>query len=216
MNARSSAVKRRIPRTLKPSLPDSIGEPGIRRRILEVALHLFARHGFHGASVRDLTQALELQPSQLYVHFPSKEHLLAELVNAGHQTLLKAFHTALLESGSDPREQLAALARAHAAIHLKHPQLAVVVNEEMDLLPPALISVSVALRAEGTSLLVEVVERGIAQKLFSVPDLAVTVAAIAAMGMRLPYWHQPGKDESVEQLAQTHGVLALRLVGAAS
>src|SRR5688572_24645229 len=86
----------------KALLPPSAAKDGTRRRILEVALQLFARDGFHGASMRDLARALELQPSAFYAHFSSKEHLLAELVSCGHEVHLESLRTALLGAGADP------------------------------------------------------------------------------------------------------------------
>lgn len=200
---------------MKPALPLEVSAEGARRRILEVALQLFARHGFHGASVRDLTQALELQPSQLYVHFDSKEALLAELVEVGHRALLSALQAALEGVGSDPRARLRAIVGAHAAVHARFPQLAVVVNEEMDALSPSTLARSSALRDQGIALLVDCVMQGIAAGVFAVENLNATVAAIAAMGLRVPYWFEATDAASIDALAETHATLALRLVGAA-
>ena len=109
-----------------------------RRRILEGALLLFAREGFHASSMRELARVVELQPSAVYVHFPSKEHLLAELVRAGHEVHQQALRAALLEAGADPLDQLRALAAAHVRSHASYPHLAVVVNTELEALSPEL------------------------------------------------------------------------------
>ena len=51
-----------------------------RQRILDVAAHLFATHGFAGTSIRDIASELCLTKAALYYHFTSKDELLQELV----------------------------------------------------------------------------------------------------------------------------------------
>ena len=113
---------------LLPSAALSEGTPG---RILVTALRLFAQRGFHGTSVRALAAQCELQPGALYVHFPSKEHILAELARLGHEAQQTALRTALLEAGDDPAEQLVAVVKSNATLHATYPQLAIVVNEDV-------------------------------------------------------------------------------------
>ncbi|RKG92921.1 TetR/AcrR family transcriptional regulator [Corallococcus terminator] len=200
-------------RARKAVLPTSAVPDGTRRRILEAALQLFASRGFHGASIRDLATALELRPSALYAHFSSKEHVLAELVLMGHEAHHEGLRAALLGAGSEPIEQLRALVRAHTLLHANHPQLAVVVNEEIHSLPPELAAPALALREQSAALLHAVIERGRAQGVFSVPHAGVTAAAISTLGLRLPYWYEPTPALDVDMLADLHVELSLRMLG---
>ncbi|MCP3104002.1 TetR/AcrR family transcriptional regulator [Myxococcus sp. K15C18031901] len=195
------------------SLPPTPSD-GTRRRILETALQLFATRGYHDTSIRDLAKALELQPSALYAHFPSKEHVLAELVRIGHEAHHEALALALKEAGTtDPAEQVRALVRVHTRLHALHPQLALVVNEEFYALTPEMAAPALALRTQSTLLLAEVIERGIAQQRFSPPHPRATAAAISAMGVRLPYWYELDNGLDVDTLADVHAELALRMLG---
>nr|APZ78829.1 TetR family transcriptional regulator [Stigmatella aurantiaca Sg a15] len=200
-------------RARKAVLPSSAVPDGPRRRILETALQLFASRGFHGASIRDLAKELKLRPSALYAHFASKEHVLAELVRMGHEVHHEGLRTALLGAGAQPTAQLRALVRAHTLLHASHPQLAVVVNEEIHALPPELAAPSLALREQSSALLLAVIERGRSQGVFSVPHAVVTAAAIATMGVRLPYWYEPSSALDADTLAELHVELALRMLG---
>jgi AcrR family transcriptional regulator len=47
-----------------------------RRRILAVALELFAVKGYAGTSIRDITEQMGLTKAALYYHFGSKEEIL--------------------------------------------------------------------------------------------------------------------------------------------
>ena len=214
MNDRSS--RGRLPVAAGPALlPAGLAAEGTRRRILEGALLLFAREGFHASSMRELARVVELQPSAVYVHFSSKEHLLAELVRAGHEVHHQGLRAALMEAGGEPVAQLRAVVAAHVRLHASHPHLAIVVNTEMASLAPELAAPGLALRQQSVALLTEVLERGAAMGRFALLDTTVTVAALSAMGQRVPYWYSPASGLDVDALVAAHVELAVRMVGAA-
>jgi AcrR family transcriptional regulator len=194
-------------------LPAGAAPAGAREKILEGALRLFAKQGFHASSMRELAKLVEMQPSALYVHFPSKEHLLAELARVGHELHQAALREALLEAGADPVSQIRALVSANARVHARYPLLAIVVNDVMNALKGDLAGPARALRKQSAALLVDVVRRGIAAGVFDVPSLEVVTAAIGAMGLRVPYWHSPDALP-IEELAAAQAELALRMLGA--
>lgn len=49
--------------------------------ILSKSLELFAKNGFSGSSVRDISGAVGLRESALYNHFKSKSEILSQLLN---------------------------------------------------------------------------------------------------------------------------------------
>ena len=174
---------------------------------------MFATQGFHATSMRDLAKVLEIQPSALYGSFPSKDHVLAELVRIGHEFHLASLRTALLSAGTDPVEQLRAVVRVNALVHATYPHLAVVVNDELHALPHSLAAAGLSLRHQAVALLTDIVERGIAMRRFRVQEPTVAVAAIGAMSLRIPYWYEPNKLTG-DALADAQAEIALRIVGA--
>lgn len=91
------------------------GGEATRRRILSAALRLFAREGFHGASVRAIARAAGLTEAGIYYHFPSKRAVIEALYQE------RGFPAALDElerlPGHKPLgEQLAANALASARL----------------------------------------------------------------------------------------------------
>ena len=143
-----------------PALPPRPATDGTRGRILLAGLGLFAEHGFHGTSIRDIAAEAAVQSASLYAHFPSKEAILAELVLAGHEEHHTRLVTALLQSGTDPRDRLAALVRAHVQAHTDYPMLAVVANNEMHALSPAAAAPAAAVRRRSEALLAEILAMG--------------------------------------------------------
>lgn len=210
MNVRSGNGK--LPNARHAKLPPHASVDAEERRILSVALRLFATTGFHGTSIRDLAKALEIQPSALYASFPSKDHLLAELVRVGHEAHLAALRAALLGGGSDPKDQIKAVVRANAHMHMAYPHLAVVVNDEMHALPAELAEPGLALRRQGVALLTDIVERGIALRRFAARQPAVAIAAIGAMSMRIPYWYEPNEGPTPDEVADAQVELAVRML----
>jgi AcrR family transcriptional regulator len=53
-------------------------KPG-KDRILDAAERLFARHGFYGVSVRDITKAAEVDVALVSYHFGGKRELFASV-----------------------------------------------------------------------------------------------------------------------------------------
>lgn len=197
-----------------PTLPPGVLGEGARARILTAALSLFAQRGFYGTSIRDIAAAAGLQSASLYGHFPSKEHLLAEIVALGHEEHHRRLRSALLDGGSDPADQLRAFVRAHVLMHAEHPVLTMVSNNELHVLPSELASRALAFRQQSELLMVELIERGIALGRFAPPHPWMTAAAVLGMGIRVGNWFDPGLGLTPDEVADTYAELALRMMGA--
>jgi TetR/AcrR family transcriptional regulator len=66
-------------------------EPAVKDRLLEAAIGLFARKGYHATSVREIVAAAGVTKPVLYYWFQSKEgifHALMELAVAAHREVL--------------------------------------------------------------------------------------------------------------------------------
>jgi len=62
--------------------------PARREQILDVAVQVFARNGFHGTSMNDVAEAAGVTKPVLYQHFDSKQELyLALLAEVGNRLL---------------------------------------------------------------------------------------------------------------------------------
>jgi AcrR family transcriptional regulator len=201
--------------TETPKLPGRL-PPGTAGRILEVGLALFAQRGFYGTSIRDLGAALGIKAANLYEHYASKGHLLAELVRLGHEEHLRALRVALVDADAGPLAQLQALVRAHVRLHAEYAMLAVVANNELHALSPELAAPALALRAQAEGLLLDVVRRGVALGVFELPDPLLAAAAIGGMGMRVAHWYRPDMGLSIDHLCEVYAELAARMMSAST
>lgn len=196
-------------------LPDGEHLDGTRGRILAAGLSLFAERGYHAASIREIGAAAGVQSASLYSHFRSKEAILTELVFIGHDALHQWLLTALLEAGTDPRDQLAALIRTHVGLHAEYALLATVTNREMTWLSPEAAAPAAALRLRSADLLLEVLDRGVTRDVFTIDEPLATANAISAMGVAVANWYpKAGGDLAPAALGELYADLALRMVGA--
>lgn len=204
---------RRLVATGTAPLPEAVPS-GARRQVLETALRLFAERGFAGASIRDIAKACGLQGPTLYSHFPSKEHVLAELLRIAHEEHLRRVRGALLDCEPDPRRQIAAWVRAHVGFHTAFPMLAVVGNSELHMLSAGLAEPILTVRRQAEETLMDVLDRGIARGLFTVPHPWLSIAAIGGMGLRVAFWYAPETGIAADLVADSYAEFALRILGA--
>jgi len=193
-------------------LPPRAQAEGTLRRLHETALLQFGERGFHAVSVRDLTGALGLQPSALYAHLPSKQHLLADLIRIGHEEHRDQLRLALLECGNDPFDQVDALTRAHVRLHATYPLLTRLCNRELGALRDEHKTEVLAIRFEANRLFLDVIERGQRLGSFASNDPMLVVAAIGAMGIRVAEWWRSDIGIDVDDVAETYADFARKLV----
>jgi AcrR family transcriptional regulator len=87
-----------------------------RARIMDEAATLFLRHGYEGASLRQLADVVGMKAGSLYYHFASKDELLTEILRRGIDVMQTAFDDAERAADDDePARRIAAHVRAHLA-----------------------------------------------------------------------------------------------------
>jgi len=193
-------------------LPPRATSDGTLRRLQEAALVGFGDRGYHGVSIRELAEAAGITVSSIYAHVKAKQELLGELVLIAHMEHNELLRAALLDAPPDPAEQIRALMRAHVSLHATYPLLARVANRELHALSEENAARALAYRHGSEELFLDVIQRGVAQGVFSVPDAWLAVAAIAAMGLRVAEWYTPESGRTPEEIAEAYALFAVRVV----
>jgi len=203
-------------RLLPPSLPDRSarlwdGQRGeVARSLLTSGVRCFAASGFHATTTRDITAAVGLSPGALYVHFPSKEHLLFEIIRTGHVRSLEILLEA--EAGGTAPSYLRSLVTRFVAWHAHHHVAARVSQYELAALTPAHYAEILELRRQTTDIFRQAVVRGIGEGAFAAVDVHRVVRAILSLGVDLVRWYRTGGPDSPEQLGAFYADLALGMV----
>ncbi len=92
-----------------------------RQEILDAARGLFWTHGFAGTTMPEVARAAELAPGTLYLYFPSKDALYAELLVEGYDRLLERLQGCVRRRTS-PRRQAEALVDCFLGFAREHPE----------------------------------------------------------------------------------------------
>lgn len=77
-----------------------------RDRLIETALSLFNRYGFHATGVDRIVAVAKVAKKTLYAHFPSKEELILAALSRKRAAFSDKFLPMIQASSSDPRERL--------------------------------------------------------------------------------------------------------------
>jgi hypothetical protein len=67
-------------------------------------------------------------------------------------------------------------------------------------------------RLDSEQMFLDVVRRGIEKGSFHIADPWLGVAAIAAMGLRVAEWFEPGGPRTVDEVADSYAEFALKLL----
>lgn len=80
-----------------------------RDRLIDTAIALFNRHGFHATGVDRIVAVAKVAKKTLYAHFPSKEDLILAALSRKRAAFSDKFLPMVLASSDDPKERLLAL-----------------------------------------------------------------------------------------------------------
>lgn len=72
-----------------------------RRRILDAALHVFARENYHGATTAKIAEAAGITEPVIYQHFKSKRDLFLEVIRINRKQMVK-WNAEVLSAHDDP------------------------------------------------------------------------------------------------------------------
>jgi AcrR family transcriptional regulator len=184
-----------------------------RARLLEAATTAFAEKGFHGTTTRDIATLAGMSPAALYVHHKSKEELLYLISRSGHERTL-ALVEAAAASSEDPVEALRRLVHDFAADHAHTHTGARIVNYELAALSPEHLAEITEIRHRIQQQVHDLVERGIADGSFDVPDPRIAGVALVSLGIDIARWYREDGRWSAEDIGTRYAEIALRILGA--
>ena len=181
--------------------------------IFERAAEAFARKGFEGASMRDLSRSTGISLAGLYHYVPSKQQLLHHIQMEAFSQILEQLK-ARLEDIRDPQERVRVLIQNHLEYFLAHPVEMKVFTHEAEALAGPFRSEVAGIKRRYYELAMELIrdlqEGGVAR------GVNPRTAVLALFGMMnwIYTWHRPGADPGAGELADTfadiflHGALA--------
>lgn len=88
------------------------GRDNRKGTVMDAAAELFAKHGYHGTSMREVAKASGVTPGAIYAHFTAKHDLLVAIYQAGVRRIEESIEAASRKGGS-PWQRLEAICAAH-------------------------------------------------------------------------------------------------------
>jgi AcrR family transcriptional regulator len=196
--------------------PDAfIDLPDTPRRIVLAAVAAFAERGYHATTTRDIAVAAGLSPAGLYVHYPSKAAVLAQVSLLGHQGALTLVRDALSpQVPGSSAQRLQRCVETFTAWHARHHTVARVVQYEMGALAATDRAEVAQMRRSIESLVEAEVRRGVSDGELRLDDPHGVTRAILSLSIDVCRWYDPAGRESPEAVGALYGRLALRMLGA--
>jgi AcrR family transcriptional regulator len=185
---------------------------GGRDALTGAAREIFAERGYHGTSIRDIAKRAGLSLSALYYWHPSKQHLLAALVEEITHDYFQRCDDALRDAGDDPAERLRALVRATVQYRVSRRVESNIATLEWRNLEPGNRERLEGLRRSATQLWADIVADGVRRGVFHCAHPDDARRAIVAACNAIAQWYEPGGGIALPDLAERYSEIALRIV----
>lgn len=188
--------------------------------ILERAAEVFARKGFEGASMRDLSRSTGISLAGLYHYVPSKQHLLHRIQMDAFSQILEQLQQRLA-GVADAEQRVRILIQNHLEYFLAHPAEMKVFTHEAESLEGSRRTEVVGIKRRYYELALELFRE--LQQGGRAREVNPRAAVLALFGMMnwIYTWHRPSADPGARELADTftdlflHGALAADPAGEA-
>jgi len=184
----------------------------VPRKLLTSAVRCFASNGFHATTTRDISSGIGLSPGALYVHFPSKEVVLFEIIRTAHQRVLTYVSEPAGPATDDPVRRLQSLVARYTEWHARYHVAARVSQYELAGLAADHYEEILQMRHETNVVFRAAVEHGVTTGAFADIDVKRVSRAILSLGIDLVRWYRRDGSDSPEQLGQFTAQLALKMV----
>ena len=179
-----------------------------REDILEAAAQVFSQKGFHGASMNDIADAVNLQKASLYHHVSSKQEILSELLEQALHILLDRI-SAISTQDISPDKRLRLMIREYLQILADNGDLATVLLFEHRALERRQHARHVPNRDKFEHLWRDVITAGVENRTFKCEDIPLAVRAVLGLLNWTITWYHPKGDKSIEQIADDYSSLLL-------
>jgi len=189
----------------------SVTEHTTRERILRAAASLFRQQGYNGTSMQDLAKAVGLTKSSLYHHFPSKDALLLEILEA---TVDRTYPTVqhVAEADSAAAERLRTAIHMHVIELIRDRDNQACFIEEGRHLAPDYMETYLRKRDSYERFFRRILEDGIESGEFVEHDVRLVAMALLGMCNWIVRWYRPDGGRSPEEIASAFAGLAVRSV----
>lgn len=102
-----------------------------RERILDAALHVFARQGFYNAKISQIARHAQVADGTIYLYFENKDDLLIQLFEEKMEEIIQRLELELKTVGGDALTRIRRMVHVHLAMATEQPVLAEFITVEL-------------------------------------------------------------------------------------
>lgn len=176
--------------------------------IIQAAAQIFRQKGYHGTSMKDIADAVNLQKASLYHHVTGKQDILVTILDQALDLLIDDMEQ-VAYSNVAPQEKIRAAMRTYVKRLTEDIDLATVLLMEHRSLDDDLRVIHVDRRDRFEALWRGIVQEGIDTGVFRPVDARLTSFAFLGVLNWLITWYRQDGSSSGEQIADRFAELLL-------
>ncbi|AUS07979.1 TetR/AcrR family transcriptional regulator [Laceyella sacchari] len=181
---------------------------GRREEILAIACRLFSQKGYHGTTIRDISEACGILAGSLYAHINTKEDLLFEITNRGADAFLQSL-APIVESRVTAKQKLKQAVRAHIQVVEANLEAATVFFHEWKALTGERFEQIQEKRDQYEGMWSAILAEGVQEGIFQLQDEKFARLLILSVGNWIYQWYRPDGGLSAEEIADRFVALML-------
>jgi TetR/AcrR family transcriptional regulator, cholesterol catabolism regulator len=171
-----------------------------REAILESAAQVFRQKGFHGASMADIADAVQLQKASLYHHFSSKQDILLELLDLALE-MVTGRMSQVMAQDIPADEKLRLAMRSYLKTLSEQGDLVSVMLLEHRSLDPEYRSRHIPNRDRFESMWRDLIHQGVDGGIFACENIPLTVRGLMGVMNWTITWYRPGGELSIDEIS---------------
>lgn len=184
-----------------------------RSAILDAALTLFVKKGYHGTSIQDISVASGITKGGLYHYLKTKEEILFLLHDrfiCEGLSSMKSIEREILS----PKDKLIKMLKRHLELIYEYIDEITIFYKEWTNLGPENYRNAKQKRTEYENILIKVIEEGKEKGIFNVEDSRIIIFYIIGASNFMYHWYDPKGEKPFEDLSRiflnfvTNGILA--------
>ena len=180
-----------------------------REAILESAAQVFRQKGFHGASMADIAEAVQLQKASLYHHFSSKQDILLELLDRALELVTEDMLQVMAQD-APADEKLRLAMRSYLKTLSEQGDLVSVMLLEHRSLDPEYRARHIPNRDRFENMWRDLIQQGVEAGVFVCDDIPLAVRGLMGVMNWTITWYRPDGNKSIDAIADEYANLLFK------
>ena len=171
-----------------------------KEAILESAAQVFRQKGFHGASMAEIAEAVQLQKASLYHHFSSKQDILLELLNRALEMVTEGM-LQVMAKDAPADEKLRLAMCSYLKILSEQGDLVSVMLLEHRSLDSEYRSRHIPHRDRFEKMWRDLIQQGVDTGIFACDNIPLTVRSLMGVMNWTITWYRPDGKLSIDEIS---------------